>query len=75
MSLQVRGEIPEEALDTLALHILDAHAIDARTSPVLSHLYPGPPQNVGPDDAVVQSVEPAVPTPLGRKVQSALEFS
>jgi hypothetical protein len=75
MSLQVGGEFPEEIPDTLALDIFDAHAIDARSTSVRSHFQPGPPQYIGPDDAVVQSVEPTVPTPLGRKVKSALEVS
>ncbi len=62
-------------LDAVALHIFDAHAIDAGSASVRSHFYPGPPQHVGPDDAVIQSVEPTAPTPLGRKIQSALEVS
>ncbi len=73
--LQVLRELAKVRLDPEALHILDAHAIDARAAPVRSHLYPGPPQHVGPDDAVVQSVKPSSPTPLGREVPSALEFS
>jgi hypothetical protein len=75
LGLQVSSEFPKENLDTMALYILDAHAIDAGTSAVGSHFQPGPPQYIGPDDAVIQSVEPTAPTPLGRKIQSALEVS
>jgi hypothetical protein len=72
---QVCREVSQEALDALALHLFEAHPIDARRSLVGSHLYPSPPQDVGPDDAVIQGVEPPGPTPLGRQVQSALEGS
>jgi len=75
LSLQVRGEFPEENLNAPAFHIPDAHPIDAGTPPVASHFCPSPPQYLGPDDALIQSVEPSVPTLLGRKVQSALEVS
>jgi hypothetical protein len=59
----------------VAFDIFDAHAIDAGTSLIGSHFFPGPPQHVGPDDAVIQRVEPTAPIPLGRKVQSALELA
>lgn len=39
------------------------------------HFSPGPPQYIGPDEAVNPGVEPSVPTPLGRQIQSALELS
>ena len=48
---------------------------DAGASSVCSHFFPGPPQYVGPNNAVIQRVEPTAPIPLGRKVQSALEVS
>ena len=75
LRLQVLGELAEVGLDPVALDVLQTHAIDARAPPVRSHFHPGPPQHVGPDDAVVQRVEPPGSTPLGRTVQSALEFS
>ncbi len=69
-------ELGEAAdFDAVAFHIFDADAIDAGASSVGSHFFPGPPQYVGPDDAVIESVEPTAPTLLGRKVQSALELS
>jgi hypothetical protein len=68
LRLQVRGKSREVRLDAVAFHIFDADAIDAGASLVGSHFLPGPPQYVGPDDAVIQSVEPTAPTPLGRKV-------
>jgi hypothetical protein len=73
--LQVRRTLVEEALDPAALDILDADPVDACTPPVRSHFFPGPPPHVGPDEAVIQRVEPTVPTPLGRQVQSALALS
>jgi hypothetical protein len=75
LRLQVVRECSEESLDALAFDLFDPHAIDSGNTPVYPHFFPGPPQHIGPDDAVVQSVEPSVPTPLGRKIQSALEFS
>jgi len=73
LRLQVRGKSRKVRLDAVAFHIFDADAIDAGASSVGSHFFPGPPQYVGPDDAVIQSVEPTAPTLLGRKAQSALE--
>ena len=75
LGLQIRGKSREVRLDARPFHILDADAIDAGASLVGSHFLPGPPQDVGPDDTVIQSMEPTAPIPLGRKVQSALEFS
>jgi hypothetical protein len=75
LRLQVRGEIRKVRLDAVAFHLFDGDAIDACAPSIGSHFYPGPPQHIGPDDAVIQSVEPTAPTPLGRKVQSALEVS
>jgi hypothetical protein len=75
LRLQIRGKSREVCVDADAFHIFDAHAIDAGASLIGSHFLPGPPPNVGPDDAVIQSVEPTAPMPLGRKVQSALELS
>jgi hypothetical protein len=75
LRLQVRGKSREVRLDAVAFHVFDADAINAGASSVGSHFFPGPPQYVGPDDAVIESVEPTAPTPLGRKVQSALELS
>lgn len=75
LCLQVRGKSREGRLDAVAFHIFDAHAIDAGASSVGSHFLPGPPQHVGPDDAVIPRMEPTAPIPLGRKVQSALEVS
>src|SRR3990172_4616668 len=43
--------------------------------PVGAYFFPGPPQNIGPDKTVIQGMEPAVPVPLGRQVESALELS
>ncbi|MCR4309929.1 MAG: hypothetical protein NUW14_07940 [Deltaproteobacteria bacterium] len=73
--LQVLGKLVEEALDAFTFDILDADPVDARASSVGSYFLPSPPQNVGPDETVIQSMEPAVPVPLGRQVKSALELS
>jgi hypothetical protein len=75
LRLQVGGKVREIRVDASAFYIFDAHAIDSGASSVGSHLFPGPPQHVGPDDAVEQSMEPTVPTPFGREIQSALELA
>jgi hypothetical protein len=51
------------------------HAIDPAHAAIGADLLPGPPQNIGPEDAVIPRMEPAVPAPLGRQVESALELS
>jgi len=75
LRLQIRGKSREVRRHAVAFHIFDADAIDAGASLVGSHFLPGPPQDVGPDDAVIQSVEPTAPIPLGRKIPSALELA
>jgi hypothetical protein len=52
----------------LTLHFFEAEAIDARAASLRAYFTPGPPQDVGPVDAVIERVEPTVPTPFGRSV-------
>jgi hypothetical protein len=56
----------QKLLYSLAFHLLDGHAINPGRSAVGAHLLPGPPQDIGPEDAVVQRMEPSIPAPLGR---------
>jgi hypothetical protein len=53
LRLQIRGKFREVRRHAVAFHIFDAYAIDARAPVVGSHFFPGPPQYVGPDDAVI----------------------
>ena len=73
--LPVHRPLVKAALDPAALDILEADPVDARTPPLRAHCFPGPPHHVGPDEAVIPRVDPAVPTPLGRQIQSALAWS
>lgn len=73
--LHVVGKLTKERLHVATLDVLDAHAVHAWRSTIRSHIYPGPPQHIGPDNAVMQGVEATAPTPLGRSIQFALESS
>jgi hypothetical protein len=33
---------------------------------ILAYVFPGPPQNIGPEDAVIERMEPAIPAAFGR---------
>jgi hypothetical protein len=41
----------------------------------VAYFFPGPPQPIGPEDAVIERMKPSVPAPLGRQIKLALEFS
>jgi len=58
----------KEAVHALALDILDTNTIDARAPSIRPYFLPGPPQNIGPDHAIVERMEPSVPAPFGRSV-------
>jgi hypothetical protein len=65
----------QKVLSSLAFHLLDGHAINPGRSAIGAYLLPGSPQDIGPEDAVIPRMEPSIPAPLGRSVESALEFS
>jgi hypothetical protein len=66
--LQIRRKYLEKRCHALALDLFQAHAIDASTASVGFHFLPGPPQYIGPEYAVIECVEPSLPTLLGRQV-------
>jgi hypothetical protein len=66
--LQIRRKYLEKRCHALALHLFQAHAIDASTASVGFHFLPGPPQYIGPEYAVIECVEPSLPTLLGRQL-------
>jgi hypothetical protein len=55
-----------EAVHALALDSLDTKAMDARAPSIRPYFLPGPPQHIGPDEAIVARMDPSVPAPLGR---------
>jgi hypothetical protein len=57
----------------LPLDVVSLHLVDAGTSSLGAHFSPGPPQHVRPEHAVVERLESAIPAPLGRLVELALE--
>jgi hypothetical protein len=59
----------------LPLDVVSLHLVDAGTSASGAHFSPGPPQTVRPENAVVERRESAIPAPLGRLVELALEWS
>jgi len=66
--LQIRRYHLEKRCHALSLHLFQAHAIDAGTASVGFHFLPSPPQYIGPEYAVIECVEPSLPTLLGRQV-------
>jgi hypothetical protein len=65
----------KEAVPALARNILETTTIGARTPSMRADCLPGPPQQIGPDDAIVERMEPSVPAPVGRSLSPALEWS
>jgi hypothetical protein len=65
----------EKGGNALLLDVFYPDTVDAGTAPIRSDFPPGPPQYVRPEDAVVERLESAIPTPLGRLVELALEWS
>ena len=66
--LQIRRYYLEKRCHALSLHFFQAHAIDAGTASVGFHFLPSSPQYIGPEYAVIERVEPSLPTLLGRQV-------
>src|SRR5215472_14878697 len=67
-TFRFRRKYLEKRCHALSLHLFQAHAIDASTASVGFHFLPGPPQYIGPEYAVIERVEPSLPTLLGRQV-------
>ena len=58
-------EIPPHLPSTSSM----GHAVYTSTPTVTpTHFFPGPPQYVGPEYAVIERMKPSVPAPLGRQV-------
>ena len=72
---QLRADLLQEALDSVALDLRERLGIDPRSALVPSHPLPRLPQDVTPVDAVIQRVETPTRRPLGRHPQPALELS
>src|SRR3989449_184842 len=73
--LEIVLDTQQKRLDPLLLNGGDRLAIHPRSPTIASDPLPRFPQNVAPVDPVVQRVEAALPTPLGRPPQRSLEFS
>src|SRR2546428_6061593 len=73
--LEIVLDTQQKSLDPLLLNGGDRLAIHPRSPTIASDPLPRFPQNVAPVDPVVQRVEAALPTPLGRPPQRPLEFS
>src|SRR5437899_3239153 len=73
--LEIALDAQQERLDPLLLDGDDRLAVHPRSPSIAPHPPPRFPQNVAPVDPVVQRVEAALPTPLGRPPQRPLEFS
>jgi hypothetical protein len=65
----------EKGFYALLFDVVYPDTVHASPSPVRSDFSPGPPQYVRPKDAVVERLEAALPAPLGRLVELALELS
>jgi len=65
----------EKGVYALLFDVVSPDTVGASTSPVCAYFSPGPPQYIGPKDAVVERMESAIPALLGRLVEPALELS
>jgi hypothetical protein len=65
----------EKGGNALRLDVFSPDPVAAGTAPMRSDFPPGPPQQIRPEDAVVERRESAIPAPLGRLVSRALEWS
>src|SRR5438876_575060 len=73
--LEIVLDTQQKRLDPLLLNGGDRLAIHPRSPTIAPYPPPRFPQDVAPVDPVVQRVEAALPTPLGRSPQRPLEFS
>src|SRR5256884_6902288 len=73
--LEIVLDTQQKRLDPLLLNGGDRLAIHPRSPAIVPDPSPRFPQDVPPVDPVVQRVEAALPTPLGRPPQRSLEFS
>src|SRR5437870_5274699 len=73
--LEIVLDTQQKRLDPLLLNGGDRLAIHPRSPSIVPDPSPRFPQDVPPVDPVVQRVEAALPTPLGRSPQRPLEFS
>src|SRR5438876_10685575 len=73
--LEIVLDTQQNRLDPLLLNGGDRLAIHPRSPSIVPDPSPRFPQDVPPVDPVVQRVEAALPTPLGRPPQRPLEFS
>jgi hypothetical protein len=52
----------------LLLDIFDGDTIHTGAPTILAYFFPGPPQNIRPEDAVIECMKPTVSAPFGRQV-------
>jgi TRAP-type C4-dicarboxylate transport system substrate-binding protein len=60
--------LTKKLFHSLPFHVLDGHAIFPGAATVSADFFPGLAQNVRPEYAVIERMEPTVPVPLGRQV-------
>jgi hypothetical protein len=66
--LQVLLNLIYKLFHSLPFHVLDGHAIFPGAPTVSADFFPSLSQNVRPEYAVIERMEPTVPAPLGRQV-------
>jgi len=65
----------EKRCYALLCDVVSPDTVHASPSSIGSDFSPGPPQHVRPEEAVVERMESAIPAPLGRLGELALEVS
>jgi len=58
----------EKGAYALVLDVFDPYSVNAGTASIGADFSPGPPQNVRPEDTVVERMESTIPAPLRRLV-------
>jgi hypothetical protein len=75
----VAHQFPQRGIPFRPVHVQNVQDVgDGRTirpgaAAILAYFFPGPPQHIGPEDAVIERMEPTVPAAFGRQGELALE--
>jgi len=72
--LQVLLNLGKKRSHACSFDVVDTQTVRPGAAAVLAYFFPGPPQNIRPEDAVIERVEPSVPARFGRQEELALEL-
>src|SRR5262245_15480361 len=74
VGLQVLLNLSKKRTHPCPFDVVDTQTVRPGAAAVLAYVFPGPPQNIRPEDTVIERVEPTVPARFGRQEELALEL-